>query len=59
MEETGQPMELVENIPLDTHVVADLIIDPDDLHLVWPMAEYPFDHDQWREALDPEAGNRP
>lgn len=52
-------MELVENIPLDTHVVADLIIDPDDLHLVWPMAEYPFDHDQWREALDPEAGNRP
>lgn len=52
-------MRLVENIPLDTQVIASLINDREDLHLVWPAARWPFDHDQWREVLDPDAGNKP
>ena len=52
-------MRLVENIPLDTQVIASLISDREDLHLVWPVAKWPFDHDQWREVLAPEAGNKP
>lgn len=52
-------MRLVENIPLDTQVIASLISDREDLHLVWPKAKWPFDHDQWREVLDPAAGNKP
>jgi RimJ/RimL family protein N-acetyltransferase len=52
-------MILVENIPLDTEVIKRLISDPEDLYLVWPKAKYPFDHEQWRQALDPEAGNVP
>jgi len=52
-------MKLVENIPLDTHVISDLIKDPGDLSLVWPLAKYPFDHNQWREALNPEKGHTP
>lgn len=52
-------MELIENIPLNTHVVANLIEDRHDLYLVWPLARFPFDHDQWREVLDPEKGNVP
>ncbi|MEE9508648.1 MAG: hypothetical protein V3V44_05100, partial [Anaerolineales bacterium] len=52
-------MRLVENIPLDTQVIASLISDREDLHLVWPKAKWPFDHDQWREVLDPDAGNKP
>lgn len=50
-------MQLIENIPLNTHLIADLVTDRADLHLVWPLARYPFDHDQWREVLDPEAGH--
>lgn len=50
-------MELVKNIPLNTNIIADLISDPNDLYLVWPKASYPFDHKQWEEALDPEAGH--
>jgi ribosomal protein S18 acetylase RimI-like enzyme len=50
---------LVENIPLDTQVIASLMSDREDLHLVWPLATWPFDHDQWREVLDPDAGNKP
>jgi RimJ/RimL family protein N-acetyltransferase len=50
---------LVENIPLDTQVIASLISDREDLHLVWPKAKWPFDHDQWRGVLDPDAGNKP
>jgi RimJ/RimL family protein N-acetyltransferase len=50
---------LVENIPLDTQVIAGLMSDRQDLHLVWPLAKWPFDHDQWREVLDPDAGNKP
>ena len=52
-------MRLVENIPLDTQVIASLIRERADLHLVWPKAKWPFDHDQWREVLDPDAGNKP
>ena len=52
-------MRLVEDIPLDTKVIASLISDREDLHLVWPLAKWPFDHDQWREVLDPDAGNKP
>jgi RimJ/RimL family protein N-acetyltransferase len=55
----GKDMKLVENIPLDTQIVADLITDPDDLHLVWPQARWPFDHVQWQEVLDPDGGNKP
>ena len=51
-------MKLIENIPLDTKAIADLITGQNDLHLVWPMAKYPFDHSQWEKALDPEEGNR-
>ncbi len=50
-------MKLVENIPLDTHAISGLIKDPADLSLVWPKAKHPFDHDQWREALNPEKGH--
>mgnify|MGYP001950184465 CR=1 FL=1 len=52
-------MKLVENIPLNTNIIAELIPDQDDLFLVWPKAKYPFDHGQWRESLNPEAGNVP
>ena len=52
-------MRLVENIPLDTNIIADLIGDPDDLHLVWPNAKWPFDHLQWQKVLDPKTGNKP
>jgi ribosomal-protein-alanine N-acetyltransferase len=51
-------MRLVENAPLDTNIIADLITDADDLHLVWPKAKWPFDHLQWQEVLDPRAGNK-
>jgi len=50
-------MKLVENLPLDTHLIAGLVTDPADLRLVWPIARYPFDHAQWREALDPGQGH--
>ena len=52
-------MRLVENLPLDTQTIASLISDREDLHLVWPVAKWPFDHNQWREVLDPEANNKP
>ena len=52
-------MELVENIPLDTHAIANLIADRKDLFLVWPLAKYPFDHDQWKGVLNPQTGNKP
>lgn len=52
-------MRLERNIPLDTEAVAELLKNKDDLYLVWPKAEYPFDHDQWKEVLDPDKGNVP
>jgi RimJ/RimL family protein N-acetyltransferase len=51
-------MRLVDNIPLDTIIIADLITDRDDLHLVWPKAKWPFNHVQWQKVLDPEEGNK-
>ena len=54
-----QDMRLVENIPLDTNIIAYLISDRDDLHLVWPKARWPFDQVQWQKVLDPRAGNKP
>ena len=50
---------MVQNIPLNTQIIADLINDPDDLYLVWPLARYPFDHAQWIEVLNPAKGNVP
>ena len=52
-------MRLVENIPLDTKIIANLIRDHDDLHLVWPKAKWPFNHLQWQKVLDPGAGHKP
>ncbi len=49
-------MVIVKNEPLDTRIIERMIRDPEDLSLVWPMARYPFDHDQWREVLDPGKG---
>ena len=51
-------MRLVENIPLDTGVIAHLITDYADLHLVWPSARWPFDHLQWQKVLNPASGNK-
>ncbi len=50
-------MELRPNYPLDTSAIARLIDDRDDMYLVWPKALWPFDHDQWRRALDPSKGH--
>ena len=49
-------LRLVENRPLETRPIAALLADRYDLYLVWPHARWPFDHAQWRKALDPEAG---
>ncbi len=50
-------MELKPNFPLDTGAIAQLIDDRDDMHLVWPKARWPFDHEQWHRALDPSKGH--
>jgi RimJ/RimL family protein N-acetyltransferase len=52
-------MQLVENIPLDTTIIARLIEDKEDLFLVWQKADFPFNHAQWQEVLDPQKGNIP
>jgi len=52
-------MRLVENISLDTMAIAKLIEDKNDLFLVWPKADFPFNHLQWQEVLDPQKGNVP
>ncbi len=49
-------MVIVENCPLDTVILERMIRNPEDLNLVWPLAHNPFDHDQWREVLDPGRG---
>jgi RimJ/RimL family protein N-acetyltransferase len=51
-------MKIVENTPLNTQAIADLITAKGDLHLVWPLAKYPFDHNQWQKVLDPAEGNK-
>ena len=52
-------MKLIENIPLNTELIADLITDKNDLYLVWPSAKYPFDHDQWKNVINTEKGDVP
>ena len=49
-------MEIIENNPLNTMLLEQMIKDPEDLKLVWPMARYPFDHEQWGQVLDREKG---
>lgn len=49
-------MEIIENDPLNTMLLEQMIKDPEDLKLVWPMARYPFDHEQWEQVLDRENG---
>lgn len=49
-------MKIVENIPLNTAILEEMINDPEDLDLVWPVAHWPFDHEQWKQMLDPEKG---
>lgn len=49
-------MVIIENEPLNTVLLERMIKDPDDLSLVWPLARYPFDHEQWKEVLDPGKG---
>ena len=49
-------MVIIENDPLNTVLLERMIKDPDDLSLVWPLAHYPFDHEQWKEVLDPGKG---
>ena len=51
-------IELIENHPLDTEWLAGMLTDPDELYLVWPKASWPFDHAQWREALDSALGHK-
>jgi RimJ/RimL family protein N-acetyltransferase len=51
-------MKFIENTPLNTKAIDDLITTKDDLHLVWPLAKYPFDHNQWKKVLDPAEGNK-
>ncbi len=58
MPECEYMLRIVENNPVDTEALARMIADPEDLHLVWPAAENPFNHDQWRAELDPGRGTR-
>jgi len=51
-------MKIFENTPLNTKAIADPITTKGDLHLVWPLAKYPFDHNQWEKVLDPAEGNK-
>jgi ribosomal protein S18 acetylase RimI-like enzyme len=51
-------MKFVENSPLETARLAGLLTDRSDLYLVWPQAKWPFDHEQWKEALAPHDGHR-
>ncbi|MEJ2154291.1 MAG: GNAT family N-acetyltransferase [Desulfobacteraceae bacterium] len=50
-------MELRPNCPLDTHAIARLMVERDEMYLIWPKARWPFDHGQWRRALDPSKGH--
>lgn len=50
-------INLVPNAPLDLLTLEALLADRDELFLVWPDARFPFDREQWREALSRD-GNR-
>lgn len=58
MAENRHGLRIAENTPLDTAVLERMIADPEDLYLVWPLAEFPFSHEQWRCELDPATGAR-
>jgi len=49
-------VELVENRPVDTAPLGEMVRDREDLFLLWPRARWPFDPEQWREVLDPAGG---
>lgn len=51
-------IQLKENVPLNTNMMEALFSDKDDLYLVWPAALWPFDHQQWRKALDANEGHK-
>jgi len=51
-------MQIIENHPLNTHALARMMTEREDLFQVMPEAKYPFCHDQWRETLDPDNGMR-
>jgi len=46
------------NRPLDVDNLARLVSNETDVHLVWPVAVWPFDCDQWRAALAESDGHR-
>ena len=43
---------------MDVDKLARLASDKADLHLVWPLAAWPFDREQWRAALAEIDGHR-
>ena len=49
-------MELVRNLPVNVDALREMVTDPDDLRLLWPLARHPFDVAQWEETLDPARG---
>jgi [ribosomal protein S18]-alanine N-acetyltransferase len=51
-------MKLVLNDPLNLDRLAALLVDQDELLLVWPEAKFPFDQEQWHERLASHPGNR-
>ena len=58
-EEDWTDMKIVENYPLNTAILEEMISDPEDLSLVWPVAHWPFDHGQWQQVLDPKKARSP
>jgi [ribosomal protein S18]-alanine N-acetyltransferase len=51
-------MKLVLNDPPDFDKLGALLIDKNDLLLVWPEAKFPFDREQWRDRLLSHPENR-
>jgi [ribosomal protein S18]-alanine N-acetyltransferase len=51
-------VKLVLNNPPDFDRLGALLVEKDDLLLVWPEAAFPFDREQWRERLLSHPGNR-
>lgn len=51
-------LTFTKNLPLDLGKLATRLSDRADLFLVWPIATWPLDHNQWRAALAPDGGHR-
>lgn len=51
-------LTFIENRPLDVEKLAALVPAREDLHLVWPVATWPFDREQWRNAMAEADGHR-